>query len=112
MFKRFITRLTTILPLFLVLPSFTFANCFVNNEEVDCGVFWEQFGILFTLAFVIPGLIFLIKPQWLISIQIWEMKKFLGAEFIPSKKTETVFRLMGVCFILIGALFLAVAILK
>ncbi|GEM_PF-5170443 len=107
------TSLGAFVSAFVLIPTSTFAaNCFVNNEEIECGVFWEKFGIVFTLAFLIPGLLFIVKPQWILKLQTWEMKKFLAADFIPSKKTETIVRAFGVILVVIALAFVGLAVTK
>ena len=54
-------------------------------------------------VFAVMGLLFALKPDWMIKTQIWFDKVILDAKFIPSKKTTFVFRIMGVLFIILSA---------
>ncbi|MBU3913048.1 MAG: hypothetical protein KKE50_03050 [Nanoarchaeota archaeon] len=61
-------------------------------------------ALLLGFVFIILGLFFLIKPEWFIKFQIWNQKFFLGAKYIPSKRTYLFVRLFGVLWML-GAIF-------
>ena len=63
-------------------------------------------GILFTIL----GLLFAVKPDWLIKFQIWQQEKMMGAKYIPSKKTYTVTRAMGIIFLIMGIITLLFAL--
>lgn len=54
------------------------------------------------LIFSLVGLIISIKPEWLIKIQVWQTKTFLGAEYIPSKRTLLTMRIFGIFFLVLG----------
>lgn len=62
-------------------------------------------------VFLILGLIFTFKPKWHVKFLIWSQKFFLGANFIPSKKTENIIRYFGSAFLILAFVFLYFAII-
>jgi len=82
------------------------ATCAVNGKEIPCDIFWARYGWIFVIGFLIPGLLFMIKPDWLLKLQIWSSEKFMGAKYIPSKKTEMIVFMIGAVFTILGLFFL------
>lgn len=101
----------TILAMFFASVHPLMAQCYVNEQEVPCDIFWAQYGWLFFICFLIPGLLLLAKPNWITKCQSWSAKKFMGAQFIPSRKTEMVLRLMGGAFIVLSLVFLYISVI-
>jgi hypothetical protein len=60
-------------------------------------------GTIFGVAALGAGLLTLVWPKTTLEAAIWQYKYFFGAKFIPSKKTEMVYRFMGLLLALIGA---------
>jgi len=90
----------------LLIAGPALAKCYVNDQEIPCDVFFAQYGWIFVICLLIPGLLFLIKPEWLLKWQIWQTKTFMGAEYTPSKKTEMIVRIMGAILIIAALVFL------
>lgn len=86
------------------------AKCYVDGQEISCDIFWAKYGWIFVVCFLIPGLIFLVKPDWHIKFIIWSQRVFMGAKYIPSKKTEIVIRAVGAIFAALGLVFFYLAI--
>jgi hypothetical protein len=78
------------------------AICTSNGKEIPCDVFWANYGWIFVVLFLPFGLIALIKPEWLLKWEIWQQKIFMGAKFIPSKKTVIITRILGAIFAAFG----------
>ncbi|MDP4020585.1 MAG: hypothetical protein Q8P58_00880 [Candidatus Adlerbacteria bacterium] len=58
---------------------------------------------------VIPGFIVLLlgglmamRPDLMMRFQIWTQKVIMSAQYIPSQRTYTIMRLMGVGIVVIG----------
>jgi hypothetical protein len=47
----------------------------------------------------VAGLVFLLKPEWILQLKVWEQKTFMGAKYAPSKNTEWIMRFAGAIFI-------------
>ncbi len=53
------------------------------------------------------GLLSLLKPDWMIRFKRWTTFWVEGAEYLPSRRTVLVYRILGVIFILLGSVVFA-----
>ncbi len=68
---------------------------------------WDAVAaVVFSAVFVILGLLYVLKPELIIRFHVWQQRVFMGAKFIPSKKTEAVIRIMGVFLLAVGLVIL------
>lgn len=63
-------------------------------------------GILAAIVFIPLGALLIFKPDLYLKFQIWQQKVFMGAKYIPSKKTILICRLLGAIFFIGGLLSL------
>jgi hypothetical protein len=80
-------------------------NCYVNDQVVPCNIFWAQYGWFLIIPFLLIGLLFLLKPEWIIKVQIWQMK-LMGSQWIPGTIFPKIYRTIGVVFLLLAIIFL------
>ena len=60
--------------------------------------------LIIGLLFMILGGITVVRPDFLIRLQIWTQEKVMGAQYIPGERTYKVARIMGALFMFIGLL--------
>jgi hypothetical protein len=104
--KKAYQYLISILILLTLSSSVIAATCTVNGKEISCDIFWIQYGWIFVVCFLGIGLLFLIKPDWVLLFQGWNSEKLMGAKFIPSKRTHIIVRVMGAIFAILGLICL------
>ncbi|MFH1181542.1 MAG: hypothetical protein V1702_01150 [Candidatus Woesearchaeota archaeon] len=86
-------------------------NCYVNNQQIPCDVFWSNYGWFLAIPFTVIGLLFSIKTDWLIKAQIWYLKLF-GSKWVPGKIIPKLLRAMGIFFLIVGLVFLYLTIVR
>ena len=59
-------------------------------------------GVL--LAFI--GLVEALSPQMMVKFQIWTQRVVLGATYIPSARTYTFIRYLGIFFLALGGVLI------
>lgn len=59
------------------------------------------FALVFPIFFIFLGAIFLFKPHWMLESTCYFEKK-IGADWIPSEKTYTIYKNIGVILIAFG----------
>lgn len=79
------------------------AQCYVNGQEISCDIFWDRYGWIFILFLFIPMLVIsltlIIKPESILKLKSFLSEKIMGAKYIPSEKTRSIVRLIGVAFL-------------
>ena len=63
-------------------------------------------SIIPAVIFILFGGLSLIRPNLLLRFQIWTQKVIMNAQYIPSRRTYFVVRVMGVIFLILGILAL------
>ena len=107
--NKFNNFVVIILSLFAIANS-AIAQCSVNGQETPCNIVWAQYGLFIAIPFIVIGLFLLIKPNWVISYQIWSQKLF-RIKNIPGKMLSNIqIRIMGLVFLILGLVFLYFAI--
>ena len=81
-------------------------KCYANGQLVSCPAFIQNHGgIIFGVIFLIIGLVFLFKSDWIKKLQIKSMNRF-GVGVVDELKFKKYWKflslLMGIPFILIG----------
>lgn len=107
-----ISFVISLLLFFALFAYSAFAQCYVNGKEIPCDIFWANYGWIFVGAFLIIGLTFLIKPDWMLKFQIWSAKAFMGAKYAPSKRTRIIVRAFGAVFTILGLIFLYLSFIQ
>ena len=109
--KNKIINLSIFILAFIILIGPALATtCMANGEKIPCDVFWAGYGWMFVVIFLPVGLVFMIKPEWPLKWEIWQQKVFMGAKFIPSKRTILITRILGAIFAISGLLALCLAL--
>ena len=62
------------------------------------------------ILFILGGCM-IVWPTTMVRFQVWSQRVLMGAEYIPSKRTYTVIRFIGVLLIILG-LVVVTGILK
>ncbi len=91
--------------MFLMIVSLVMAKCYVNDQEIPCDIFWAQYGWFLAVPFTLIGLLFSIKPDWILKFQVWSMK-ILGSKWEPGKVIPKIYRGMGIIFLILGIISL------
>lgn len=70
------------------------------------------------LAVLVPGAVLLavgmmvaLNPESILKLQIWTQKVIMGAEFKPSARTKTIYRIIGLVLIIFGLVALVIVIM-
>ena len=64
----------------------------------------DTIEVIILILFIIIGWIYAFKPKIMLGITSWSFDKFWGAKFIPTKRTESLYRTAGI-ILLLFALF-------
>lgn len=62
------------------------------------------------ILFILGGFM-VVWPNTMVRFQVWSQRAIMGAQYIPSKRTYTVVRLIGVLLVILG-LVIVTGILK
>jgi hypothetical protein len=63
----------------------------------------SSIGLLVTgVLFVVLGGLSATRPELAMRMRIWVVRTFTGAEFIPTERTVTMYRIVGAAFVVVG----------
>ena len=67
--------------------------------------------VVLGLILVIGGILYILKPDIFLKIQVRWQKVIYGAKYIPGQRTRTITRLTGILFLLMGVFFMIAGML-
>ena len=67
--------------------------------------------VIAELVLFILGVFMILCPKVLVRFQVWSQRVLMKAQYIPSQRTYTVVRIIGVLLVIIG-LAVAIGVLK
>jgi len=108
--KRKFINFGVLISMLLVASPVMAMTCTVNGREIPCDIFWANYGLFLAIPFILLGLLFSIKPDWILRFQVWWMK-ILGSTWVPGKIIPKIYRIMGIVFLVPGLVFLYLTII-
>lgn len=62
-------------------------------------------GLALAIVFLIAGLVYMFKPEWIVRFRNWQYKA-IGSKWTPKKWSINVYRVAGLLFLIFGLILL------